>query len=62
MHDSLFENLDSIDAIEQAIWELEVAYLEARDPGFREALERFISDGLSDAADPIGDAGEGLIR
>lgn len=51
-----------MDATERTVWELEVAYLEAREPGFREALERFISDGSSDATDPIGDAGERLIR
>lgn len=53
---------EALDTIDQTVWELEVAYLEAREPGFREALERFIADGSSDATDPIGDAGERLIR
>ena len=53
---------EAINAMEQTVWELEVAYLEAREPGFREALERFIADGSSDAVDPVGDTGERLIR
>lgn len=53
---------EALNDVEQTVWELEVAYLEAREPGFREALERFVLDGSSDATDPIGDAGKGLIR